>query len=89
MTLILKKIGDWLDRLSYPILIPIALLLGLAPFTPEPHLVETTQMLFEGRLTEPIYIFDFLMHGFPTILLVAKVAYDVRRRGSKSDVPVG
>lgn len=80
MAVVLSKLGEWLDRLSYVILIPAALLLGLAPFTPEPHLVETTQMLFEGRLTEPIYIFDFFMHGFGIMLLVAKVARDVSRR---------
>ena len=80
MANVLKKLGEWLDRLSYLILIPAALLLGLAPFIPEPHLLETTQMLFEGRLTEPIYIFDFLMHGFPTMLLLAKLARDGRRK---------
>ncbi|MBA2662790.1 MAG: hypothetical protein H0U74_10875 [Bradymonadaceae bacterium] len=80
MQSLIKLLDKWLSRLSYPILIVAALLLGLAPFTPEPHLVETTQMLFEGRLTEPIYIFDFVMHSFPIMLLVVKIARDPRHR---------
>ncbi|ACL73037.1 hypothetical protein Tgr7_1956 [Thioalkalivibrio sulfidiphilus HL-EbGr7] len=39
--------------------------LGLAPFVPEPHLVEKTRMLFEGTLTRPLDIFDLFMHLAP------------------------
>lgn len=77
----------WLDALSYKLLVPLALLLALAPFTPEPHLVETTGMLFRGELTEPIYIFDFFMHGAGVFILALKVGADIRRRNAPADVP--
>ncbi|PLX95378.1 MAG: RND transporter [Desulfuromonas sp.] len=54
-------------------LVPIALLLGLAPFTPEPHLVEKARMLFHGELQRPIDIFDLFLHGTPLLLLLARL----------------
>ncbi|RDV38641.1 hypothetical protein DV096_07470 [Bradymonadaceae bacterium TMQ3] len=77
----------WLDALSYKLLIPLALLLALAPFNPEPHLVETTGMLVRGELTEPVYIFDFFMHGAGLFILALKVGADIRRRNAPADVP--
>ncbi|WP_018952871.1 hypothetical protein [Thioalkalivibrio sulfidiphilus] len=47
--------------------------LGLAPFVPEPHLVEKTRMLFEGTLTRPLDIFDLFMHLAPVVLLALKL----------------
>ena len=61
----------WLDNLPWSFLIVGALLLGLAPFFPEPHLVEKLRMLFQWELSRPIDIFDLLMHGaFPFLVLV-------------------
>lgn len=40
-----------------------ALALGLASFSPEPHLVEKLRMLTKGDLRQPLDIFDPLMHG--------------------------
>lgn len=74
---ILELLGRWLDGLSYKILVPLAILLAGAPFVPEPHLVETTTLLVQGRLTEPIYIFDFFMHGAGLFLVVAKITRDL------------
>ncbi len=65
---------QWLDRLPWFTLIAAALLLGLAPFVPEPHLWEKLKMLAEGQLQRPIDIFDLLMHGTPVVLLVLKAA---------------
>lgn len=48
------------------------LTLGLAPFTPEPHVVEKLGMLADGTLTAPIDIFDLLLHGAPWVLLVLR-----------------
>ncbi|MDZ7662973.1 hypothetical protein [Thiohalophilus sp.] len=62
----------WLDKIPFPTLIIIAILLGLAPFSPQPHLVEKLQMLFDGTLSKPIDIFDLLLHGGPLVLLVIK-----------------
>jgi hypothetical protein len=64
---------DWLDRIPLQTLILISLLLGLAPFYPEPHLWEKLKMLAAGTLSKPIDIFDLLMHGTPLLLLLIKL----------------
>lgn len=56
-------------------LIFIAVFLGLAPFNPEPHLLEKFKMLLNGTLTKPIDIFDFLMHGTPILLIFLKLYF--------------
>ena len=48
-------------------------LLGLAPFTPEPHLWEKLKMLADGTLVRPIDIFDLLLHATPWLLLGLKL----------------
>jgi len=56
---------------NYSFLIPASLMLGLAPFVPEPHLVEKVRWLFTGHPFRPIDIFDLFLHGaFPALLLV-------------------
>lgn len=62
----------WLDKIPFPTLIIIAVLLGLAPFVPQPHLLEKLQMLFAGTLSKPIDIFDLFLHGTPLVLLAIK-----------------
>ncbi|PUB89382.1 MAG: RND transporter [gamma proteobacterium symbiont of Ctena orbiculata] len=64
---------NWLDRLPMQMVALLALLLGLAPFVPEPHLWEKLKMLAAGTLQRPIDIFDLLMHGLPVVLLVIKL----------------
>lgn len=71
---------NWLDRLPWSTLIMAALLLGLAPFAPEPHLLEKLKMLVAGELKRPIDIFDLLMHGAPLLLLLAKGIRTARHR---------
>lgn len=63
----------WLDQIPLGMLTMAALLLGLAPFVPEPHLFEKLRMLSQGTLTRPIDIFDLLMHGTPVVLLALKL----------------
>ncbi len=63
----------FLDKISLPHAVLIAALLGLAPFTPEPHLVEKLRMLAAGTLTRPIDIFDLCLHAAPWALLAAKL----------------
>lgn len=63
----------WLDPVPLPLLLVAALLLGLAPFTPEPHLWEKLKALVAGDLRRPIDIFDLLLHGTPVVLLVLKL----------------
>lgn len=62
-----------LQRISWTYLIPVALLLGLAPFRPEPHLLEKLRMLVNGQLTSSIDVFDLIMHGGPLLLILGKL----------------
>ncbi|HMB16871.1 MAG TPA: hypothetical protein VKN62_11195 [Pelovirga sp.] len=61
------------SHLSYPLLITATLLLGLAPFVPEPHLVEKVRLLTQGELTRPLDIFDLFFHLVPFLLLIIKL----------------
>jgi len=65
---------NWLDRIPLVVIAVIALFLGLAPFQPEPHLVEKLRMLAAGTLTRPLDVFDLLWHAAPLALLAAKLA---------------
>ena len=61
-----------LDSVPYSFLIPVAVLMALAPFFPKPHLVEKIQMLFQGDLRRPIDIFDLFFHAAPAVLVALK-----------------
>jgi hypothetical protein len=75
---------NWIDRLPLNILMVAAILLGLAPFSPEPHLWEKLKMLAAGTLTRPIDIFDLLMHATPAVLLVIRL---LRMRSGQAKIP--
>ncbi|HHB92419.1 MAG TPA: RND transporter [Thioploca sp.] len=62
-----------MDKIPWNILIIGSLTLGLAPFVPEPHLLEKLRMLFQGNLIRPIDIFDLIMHGTLPLLLLLKI----------------
>jgi hypothetical protein len=66
-------IAGLLSRIPWTLLLPVALVLGLAPFRPEPHLVEKLRMLAHGQLTRPLDIFDLLLHGTPLLLVLGKL----------------
>jgi hypothetical protein len=66
--------------LDYKILIPLVLLLGFAPFYPQPHIVEKIRMLAAGTLKKPIDIFDLFWHAWPFVLLVFRVLRDLRHQ---------
>jgi hypothetical protein len=66
-------ITKFFKHLPWTFLIPAALLLGLAPFKPEPHLFEKLRMLGNGLLTRPVDIFDLFMHGMPLLLIIGKL----------------
>lgn len=61
-----------LQKLPWGMVILGCLTLGLAPFAPEPHVVEKLRMLADGTLTKPIDLFDLLFHGSPWLLLIAR-----------------
>jgi len=78
----------FIESLPWPMVIILCLFLGLAPFVPEPHLVEKIRMLSNGELQRPIDIFDLLMHGTPWILLLVKLWLTFspsRRAASQND----
>ncbi|MDO6461454.1 hypothetical protein Q4485_12160 [Granulosicoccaceae sp. 1_MG-2023] len=72
----------FLDRLPMSSAVIFALLLGLAPFLPEPHLVEKLRMLAAGELTQPLDIFDLVMHAVMPVVLLIKLYR--RARGLES-----
>jgi len=62
-----------IQSIPIPILVVLCLTLGLAPFSPEPHIWEKLKMLAAGNLTRPMDIFDFLLHGAPFLLLAIRL----------------
>ena len=56
---------DLLAKIPFQMAVIFSLLLGLAPFVPEPHVWEKLKMLTDSTLNKPIDIFDLLMHNTP------------------------
>ena len=75
---------NWIDRQPLSLFVIAALTLGLAPFVPEPHLVEKLRMLGSGELSRPIDLFDLIMHGAPWALLLLKL-YRRGRQGTRAE----
>lgn len=72
---------DWIQKLPWWLVIVGSLTLGLAPFQPEPHLIEKLTMLAEGRLHRPVDVFDLCMHGaFPLLLIVKSIVAVMRTK---------
>lgn len=67
------------NLLNYQFLIPLVLLLGFAPFYPQPHIVEKLRMLLAGTLKKPIDIFDLFWHAWPFLLLAYRILTDIRK----------
>jgi len=53
------------------------LILGFAPFFPQPHIVEKLRMLANGTLKRPLDIFDLCWHAWPFALLLYKIGRDL------------
>lgn len=62
-----------IDKIPIVPLAVIAIFLTLAPFSPEPHLVEKTRMLMNGTLAKPIDIFDLFLHSIFVVLLIIRL----------------
>jgi hypothetical protein len=63
----------WLDRIPLFLLLPLAVVMALVPFVPEPHLWQKLKMLASGTLVKPLDIFDLFLHGTPLVLLALKL----------------
>ncbi len=47
--------------------------MALAPFVPEPHLLEKSRMLINGELTKGIDIFDLFWHSILIVILMIRL----------------
>ena len=65
---------DWLLQVSYGNLLIAAILLGLAPFSPQPHVVEKVTWLLTSQPFRWVDTFDLLFHLSPVILMCIKCA---------------
>ena len=63
----------YIDRIPLLPLTVAAVFMALAPFAPEPHLVEKTRMLMNGELSRGIDIFDLFWHSFLIVLLAIRL----------------
>ncbi len=72
---------DFLRNLPTAPLVVMAIMLALAPFYPEPHLLEKLRMLSHGDLTKPIDIFDLFLHGTLLVLLLIKLFVSKKKSG--------
>jgi hypothetical protein len=75
----MSHIRKLLASLPWTILLVLCATLGLAPFVPEPHIWGKLTLLIAGELTQPMDIFDLLLHGTPWLLLILKVVLRDRR----------
>jgi hypothetical protein len=77
------ELTEKLKPLTFPLV--ASLTLGLAPFTPQPHVWEKLTWLFTGHSFAPIDVFDLIMHGTPWIWLLW-TAVQVLRTSSREQV---
>ncbi len=64
----------YIDRIPLLPLAVIAIFMLLAPFAPEPHLLEKSRMLIHGELTKGLDIFDLFWHSFFITILLIRLA---------------
>jgi len=69
----MMRVASWLHCPSMTMLIAAALLLGVMPVTPEPHLFEKIRMLLGGDLVRPIDIFDLFWHSWPILWIALRL----------------
>lgn len=67
--------SNFIQKIPWLVIIVLCLTLGLAPFTPQPHLVEKISLLLQGELHTTIDIFDLIFHGIPFVLLTLKALF--------------
>ena len=65
----------------YLVCLVVCLTLGLAPFAPEPHIVEKVRWVLRGAAgMRLIDWFDLVLHGTPWCILIGMSVRDVGRR---------
>jgi hypothetical protein len=68
----------FLDQLTWPSLILLAIVLAILPLQPEPHLVQKARWIVEGRPFAVIDIFDVVLHLSGVVLIVLKLLFGTR-----------
>lgn len=71
-----------IDDAPWALVLLLCATLGLAPFTPEPHIWEKLRMLAAGDLRRGIDWFDLALHGAPWLVLALKAARAARGTGA-------
>lgn len=78
----MKFLNDW------KIVLLLCLTLGLAPFTPEPHIWGKLKWIAGGAVgMQAMDWFDVLQHGFPFLLLLRLGFLQVKAYFSKGKLP--
>ena len=67
------KLAAFIDRMPTLLTILIGVWMGLAPFFPEPHLVQKFFWVMEGHPFKLIDVFDVFMHGGLATLAILKI----------------
>lgn len=66
------------------LLILLCLTLGLAPFSPEPHIVGKLRWVAGGaKGMQLMDWFDLVLHGFPWVLLLGYLIVQLTKLGKK------
>ncbi len=70
----MERVIAWIDRTPIWLFVVFVATLGLAPWVPEPHIAEKIRWLLAGELSQPLDVFDLVLHAVPWVLLGLKLA---------------
>ena len=70
----MQAVVGFIDRLPFVTMVVAAIFLALAPFLPEPHLVEKFRWLMTGHSFKAIDVFDVFWHLWPIAIVAIKIA---------------
>ncbi len=66
-------------QVSYGSLLIPAILLGLAPFSPQPHVVEKVTWLLTSQPFRAVDVFDVIFHLSPFVLICLKWGFFTKK----------
>ncbi|MDO6605052.1 hypothetical protein [Arenibacter palladensis] len=66
---------------NWKIVLLLCLILGLAPYFPEPHILGKVKWILGGAAgMKPMDWFDVVLHGFPFVLLIRILVIKVLKK---------